>query len=163
MKLNRAMELLLEKYEIHDIHLIPPDNTYPVWQKEDAVGRKYWGVSSFWGIEAIAADQDLSQLEWDGNEVYLDAQRDEEVTAILQKAVGILRCWKSSLESQYPDTLFYLFASYDDGDMQILEEGDLTTHSVTLRFWADRGTDTVISFESFADWTQPAMVGHCNF
>jgi hypothetical protein len=164
MKLNGAMKMLLARHKIDDIHLIPQDNTYPIWQKEDMVGRKYWGVSNFWGIDQhpIESTQDLSQLEWDGNEIWLDAQTDEAVKAILIKAVGILQYWKYVLESTFQETPFYIFASYDDGDMQILEKDELPTRSVTLRFWADRGTDTVIYLDNFDAWDQPAIVGYCN-
>ena len=165
MKLNRAMESLFEQYKIDDVHLISQDSSYPIWQKEDAIGRMYWGVSNFWGLDRkqIKSTQDLSQLEWDGNEIHLDAQTDEGVKSILTTAVGILLYWKRVLEYQYPETQFYVFASYDNGDMLILDEGELPTCSVTLRFWADRGTDTVINLESFDDWEQPAIVGCCNF
>ena len=75
----------------------------------------------------------------------------------------MLLYWKKVLEYQYPETRFYVFASYDNGDMLILDEGELPTRSVTLRFWADRGTDTVINLDFFDDWEQPAIVGYCNF
>ena len=111
----------------------------------------------------IKSTQDLSQLEWDGNEIHLDAQTVEGVKSLLTTAVGILLYWKRVLEYQYPETQFYVFASYDNGDMRILDEGELPIRSVTLRFWADRGTDTVINLDSFDDWEQPAIVGYCNF
>jgi hypothetical protein len=159
------MKSLLEHYKIADVNLISKDSSYPIWQREDAIGRKYWGVSNFWGLDQnpVKPTQDLSQLEWDGNEVYLDGQTEEEVRAILVKAIGILLYWKKVLEHQYPETQFFVFASYDHGDMLVLEEGELPTRSVTLRFWADRGTDTVINLDSFDDWEQPAIVGYCNF
>ena len=165
MKLNRAMKSLLEQYKIDDVYLISQDNSYPIWQKEDAIGRKYWGVSNFCGLDRkqIKSTQDLSQLEWDGNEIHLDAQTDDEVKSLLIKAIGMLLYWKKVLENQYPETRFYVFASYDNGDMLILDEGELPTRSVTLRFWADRGTDTVLNLDSFDDWEQPAIVGYCNF
>ena len=165
MKLNRAMVSLLEQYKIDDVHLISQDSSYPIWQKEDAIGRMYWGGSNFWGLDRkqIKSTLDLSQLEWDGNEIHLDAQTDEGVKSLLTTAVGILLYWKRVLEYQYPETQFYVFASYDNGDMLILDEGELPTRSVTLRFWADRGTDTVINLDSFDDWEQPAIVGYCNF
>ena len=165
MKLNSAMKSLLEQYMIDDLHLLLQNSSYPIWQKDDAIGRKYWGVSNFCGMDRtqIKSTQDLSQLEWDGNEIHLDAQTDEEVKLVLTKAVGILLYWESVLEYHYPETRFYIFASYDNGDMMVLDEGELSTRSVTLRLWADRGTDTVIDLDSFDDWEQPAIVGYCNF
>ena len=121
MKLNRAMVSLLEQYKIDDLHLISQDNSYPIWQKEDTIGRKYWGVSNFCGMDRkqIKSTQDISQLEWDGNEIHLDAQTDEGVKSLLTTTVGILLYWKRVLEYQYPETQFYVFASYDNGDMLI--------------------------------------------
>ena len=165
MKTNNAMKSLLEQYKIDDVNLVSQDSSYPIWQKEDTVGRKYWGVSNFCGLdkEQIKPTQDLSQLEWDGNEIHLDAQTDEEVKTLLVKAVGILLYWKNVLEHQYPETRFYIFASYDNGDMLILDEDELPTRSVTLRFWADRVTDTVNNLDSFDDWDEPSIVAYCNF
>lgn len=110
MKLNRAMKSLLEQYQIDDVHLISQDSSYPIWQKEDAIGRKYWGVSNFCGMDRkqIKSTQDLSQLEWDGNEIHLDVQTDEGVKSLLTTAVGILLYWKRILEYQYPETRFYV-------------------------------------------------------
>ena len=164
MKLNSAMKSLLEQYKIDDVYLISQDSSYPIWQKEDAIGRKYWGVSDFCGFDRrqIKSTQDLSQLEWDGNEIHLDAHTEEDIRMLLVKAVGILLHWKNVLEYRYPETRFYVFASYDNGDMLILDDGELPTCSVTLRFWADRGTETVIDLNFFDDWEQPAIVEYCN-
>ena len=164
MKSNSAMKSLLEQYKIDDVNLISQDSSYPIWQKEDTIGRKYWGVSNFRGLnrKQIKSTQDLSQLEWDGNEIHLNAQTDEKVKSLLVKAIGILLYWKEILEYQYPETQFYIFASYDNGDMLILDEDELPIRSVTLRFWADRGTDTVINLDFFDDWEQPAIIECCN-
>lgn len=104
------MKSLLEQYQIDDVHLISQDSSYPIWQKEDAIGRKYWGVSNFCGMDRkqIKSTQDLSQLEWDGNEIHLDVQTDEGVKSLLTTAVGILLYWKRILEYQYPETRFYV-------------------------------------------------------
>ena len=97
MKSNSAMKSLLEQYKIDDVHLISQDSSYPIWQKEDTIGRKYWGVSNFCGLDRkqVKSTQDLSRLERDGNEIHLDAQTDEEVKLLLIKAVGILLYWKN--------------------------------------------------------------------
>lgn len=161
MKLNKNMRSLLDEYAINSIDCLPENSTYPVWHKTDAAGRSYWGVSSFWGLDN--SKEDLSQLEWDGNEVYLEAQSDEETTNILRQGIGITVFWKNELETKYPGVPFYIFASYDNGDMMVLDEGELPTRSVTLRFWADRGSDAVINLDDFEDWKQPAIIEYCNF
>ena len=160
MKANRSMKDLLEKYSIDSIDRISQNNAYPIWHKTDPTGRMYWGVESFCGMDKspICSDQDLSQLEWDGNEIYLDAHTNEDVASMLRSTIGILLFWKSELQTRYPDTSFYLFASYSNGDMLILEEREVPVQSVTLRFWADRGENAVINLSELDHWDQPAIM-----
>ena len=162
---NITMKKLLSKHKIRSIHRILPDDAYPIWKKCDAVGRPYWGVASFWGMDKqpIPSHQNLSQLEWDGNEIHLEATSPEDVTNILRKAVGIMRFWKEYLEARYPDTPFYLIATFNDGNVQILDADDTPTQSVTLRFWAERGSNDIIALDDFKIWEQPAIIGYCNF
>ena len=151
MKANVNMKFLLEKYMIGSIDSIPQNNAYPIWHKTDTTGRVYWGVASFYGLDErpIYSDQDLSQLEWDGNEVNLDAYTEEDVADILKEAIGILLFWKNEIKNKYADTSFYLLASYDNGDLLVLDEGEFPIKSMTMRFWADRGENAVIELSDF--------------
>ena len=164
MKANKNMSELLSKHSIRLADPLPQSTQYPIWTGKDCTGRTYWGVSSFCGLNKfpISGDRDLSQLEWDGNEVYLDAVSDAQVTHILRQAIGIITYWKRELETQYPETPFYILASYDNGDMLFLEDDELPTRSGTLRFWADRGSNTVIYLDDYDDWEQPAILVQCN-
>lgn len=120
MRMNQSMRSLMHKHGITHIDQIPQNSTHPVWVKKDKAGRPYWGVSHFWNLDKdmiIASKHDLSQLEWDGNEVYFGAADEEEVRSILKTAIGILSFWKTELETKYPETPFYLIATYDNGDM----------------------------------------------
>ena len=167
MKLNFSMKALLEKYSINSIDCISQNNTYPIWNKTDTAGRTYYGVDSFCGMDKypVGSEQDLSELEWEGNEVYLDAYSDEEVAHMLRKSIGILAFWKNEMITRYQETSFYLFASYSNGDILILDEGKAPTKSITMRFWADRGENTIIDLSDFDSWDQPAIVEHikCTF
>ena len=162
MKANLSMKSLLQKYLIDSISCIPQNNAYPIWHKTDIAGRVYWGVASFCGLDEypISSEQDLSQLEWDGNEIYLDAYTEEDIAEMLKKAIGILLFWKDELGNKYSDTSFYIFASYDNGDMLALDEGETPIRSITMRFWADRGENTVINLSDFNRWDQPAIMEH---
>lgn len=162
MKFNLNMKSLLKEHAIDSIDCISQNNAYPIWQKNDTAGRAYWGVASFWEMDKspICSTYDLSQLEWDGNEVYLDAYTDEDVADMLKRAIGILLFWKSELQIRYSDTSFYLFASYDDGNMLVLNEGESLAKSITMRFWADRGENTVINLTDFDNWDQPAIMDY---
>lgn len=165
MKLNNAMRTLLEKHSISLCDSTSENNAFPIWNKTDAAGRAYWGVSSFWELDKqpISSDVDLSQLEWDGNEVYLAAQSDTEIANILRQAIGIVTFWRREIKTKYPEIPFYIFASYDNGDMMILDEGEFPAQSVSLRFWADRGGNSVINLEHFDSWEEPAIIEYCNF
>ena len=164
MKLNNSMRALLAAHFVSVNDPIPENSAYPIWCKTDATGRTYWGTSSFCGLDKqpLPLDTDLSQLEWDGNEVHLDARSNAEIVNILRQALGIVFFWRRQLETKYPQIPFCIFASYDNGDMLILEEGELPTQSVALRFWADRGSESVMNFENFESWDQPAIIEYCN-
>ena len=56
--------------------------------------------------QPIPLDQDLSQLEWDGNEVYLDASSNDEVKSILTQALGSWLIGKESLKINIPRKAF---------------------------------------------------------
>lgn len=162
MKFNLNMKSLLKDHLIDSIECISQNDAYPIWHKTDTAGRVYWGVASFCGMDEypICADEDLSQLEWDGNEVCLDAYTDEDVADMLKRAIGILLFWKSELQARYSDTSFYLFASYDNGDMLVLDEGESPAKFITMRFWADRENNTVINLTDFDNWDRPTIVEH---
>ena len=165
MQMNQSMQKLLQDHAIADIKNIALDNAYPIWQKQDAAGRPYYGTSHFWGMDRtpVSAERDLSILEWDGNEVHLDTEKEEDIPRILTSAIGILKAWKAELEQKYPHTPFYLFASYDNGDALVLDEGEAPTQCIFLRFWAYRGINTVIDFSDFDKWDAPAIIEQCNF
>ena len=111
MRMNHAMQCLLQEYGIDEPNAIPQNSTYPIWGKKDQIGRSYWGVSHFWNMDVsknCISNQDLSRLEWDGNEVYFGAETKQEVRNILKNTIGILHFWKNELESKYPQATFYL-------------------------------------------------------
>ena len=164
MNPNKAMKLLLRQHNI-DVDEVPANNAYPIWKKRDRGGRPYWGVSDFCHLDrnGVPASEDLSQLEWDGNEVTLDADSKDQVSEILRASIGILKAWKRQFEREEPDTPFLILASYDDGEELVNQEDHPDGwYSITFRFWAPRGRNTVVNLESFEDWEQPALLAVCN-
>lgn len=162
MKANQAMRLLLHKQGI-DINAAPETHTSPIWKKQDPSGRPYWGTGEFWRVdEHLSADQDLSQLEWDGNELHLDAYAKSSVAPMLRRGIGIMKAWKTQLAQEYPKTGFLLLASFDDGQEHINKD-DFPDgfFSLTLRFWAVRDGDTVVELRDFDTWEQPAFLDTC--
>ncbi len=157
---NKSMKLLLQQHKI-DVDDIPAMDAYPIWKKQDQAGRPYWGVSDFWHLDqsGVPASEDLSQLEWDGNEVHLDTNAENQIPGILKEAIGIIKAWMLQLEHEGPDVPFLILASYDDGAELVNKEDYPDGHySITLRFWASRGGNTVVNLASFEDWEQPALL-----
>ena len=161
---NKSMKLLLQQHKI-DADDVPAMDAYPIWKKQDQAGRPYWGVSDFWHLDqnGVPASEDLSQLEWDGNEVHLDANAEDQIPGILKDAFGIIKAWMRQLEQEEPNTPFLILASYDDGEelvnKEVFPDG---CYSITFRFWAPRGGNTVVDLSSFEDWEQPALLAVCD-
>ena len=112
MLLNESAETLFGTISTEEA---PLNNEYPSWQKTDAFGRTYYGVSDFWNLDqSISEDADLSWLEWDGNEIRVDTPHKENIVRIYLKTIGIIKSWREQLERNYPRERFVILASYDD-------------------------------------------------
>ena len=163
MQSNKAMKLLLQQHKIN-VDDVPAQNTFPIWKKRDLAGRPYWGVSDFWHLDqnGVSASEDLSRLEWDGNEVNLDAYAEDQIQGILRESIGIIKAWMLQLEHEEPDIPFLILASFDDGaELVNKKEFPSGCYSITFRFWALRGRNTVVNLASFEDWEQPALLADC--
>lgn len=160
---NKSMKLLLQQLKI-DVDAAPAKNDFSIWKKQDQAGRPYWGVSDFWHLDqnGVPASEDLSLLEWDGNEVHLEANAEDQIPGILKDAIGIIKAWMRQLEQEEPNTPFLILASYDDG-AELVNKEDFPDgfYSTTLRFWSPRGGNTVVNLASFEDWEQPALLAAC--
>lgn len=157
---NDSMSLLLKSRGIDTPDNVTPDFSYPIKRKQDPCGREYWTVSHFWGLDkSISPEQDLSMLEWDGNELNFNAKNDKSISKILKKTIAVMKAWGICLEEDYPATVFYLFASYDNGDQL---ESEPSVKSVTLRFWAERDGSKTEGFSDVENWDQPAVSVICN-
>ena len=161
---NKAMKLLLQQHKI-SIDDVAVKNAHPIWKKQDHAGRPYWGVSDFWHLDqnGVPASEDLSQMEWDGNEMHLDAYAEEQIPGILRESIGIVKAWILQLEHEEPDIPFLILASYDDGE-ELVNKEDFPDgfYSITFRFWAARGRNSVVDLTSFEEWEQPAFLAVCN-
>ena len=161
---NKTMRLLLRQHKI-DVDAVNTNNSYPIWKKQDQAGRPYWGVSDFWNLDqnGVSASEDLSRLEWNGNEVRLDAYAEDQIPGILRESIGIIKAWMLQLEHDEPDTQFLILACYDDGT-ELVNKEDFPDgcYSITFRFWATRGENTVVNLASFEDWEQPALLAACS-
>lgn len=162
MRVNKSMEMLLKDVDIQNIE---PINSYPIWQKKDKNGRPYWGVGNFVSFDQCGnlEEADLSQLEWDGNEVQLSTDRRAGITGILIETIGIMKAWKETLERNYRDVPFYILMSFDNGDALVNRDDYECWVATTVRFWAPRNMNTVVDLDCLEDFDQPVMVLECNF
>ena len=155
VRINSQMKDLLQGIRFDDI---PALNTFPVWEKMDPKGRTYWGTSHFWNLDCngVSSTQDLSELEWNGNETNLEVDSRSEVPTMLRKTLGIIKAWQEQLEVCYGGTSFYILASYcDNSDEQNQRAFFATT---TMRFWTERGGMPMTDFSDFYNWKEPAIV-----
>ncbi|MBQ7646491.1 MAG: hypothetical protein IJS94_04405 [Clostridia bacterium] len=167
MIFNNKMKEMMNHCGINMTLNALPDDSFPVWDKNDRYGRTYYGVDNYCGFDKrrISKDTDLSHLEWDYNEVYISSASDSEIKALILKAAGMILSWERQLKEKYPGVKFYLFASFDDGSKCETEEGDETYKGFNMRFFAERGTGFAKEyfgcFESVDDWDQPCIFSIC--
>lgn len=164
IRANQNMRALLAACGV-DPAAVAPAETDAIWQKTDAAGRAYWGVSHFWNQDrnGVPETEDLTMLEWAGNEVHLDALNAKAAPAILTQTIGIMKAWQQMLETLAPQTPFIIFANYDDGSLLDPEDIPDGFASTFLRFWADRNDGTApVDVSNFEQWQEPAMFLRCN-
>ena len=151
---NTIMNNMLSEILMSDIY---PINHYPIWEKKSSSGFLYWGSGHFWGVDKqlIGANDDLTDLEWNGNEIRIDDIHD--VLILVKQGLGIIFAWKIQMEQEYPKTAFDILLSVDEGDKEI-------SPSVTLRFWAVRNGEHYVqpSTETLEGFCQPVLIEQVN-
>ena len=152
---NTDMEQILSDITMKDIN---PRTEYPVRKKINHAGQPYWGVDDFCGLDksSVEASVNLTDLEWDGNEVYLAHTTD--ILELVKYGLGIIFSWKKQLERKYPQIPFDILLSIDRGDEDV-------SPSVTLRFWAIRNRYHYIepSSSELQKLKQPVLMEQINY
>ena len=92
---------------------------------------------------------ELSNYEWDGNEIFVSEQSVEQV---INKAIKIVTQLKKYLHINFPQIAFDIFLSVD------IEDADLPP-SATIRFYKVREDYHIVTVEKMDDYPQP--VGIC--
>lgn len=152
MLTNSSMKKILEDVSIDAIKCQEP---YTIWKKFNQNGQPYWGVGEFYGLDMAAKDSDLTELEWNGNEVNVD-DFDDILSGVVY-GIGIILSWKTQLERDYTDTVFDILLSVDVGDEDV-------SPSVTLRFWAVREAKHYVcpSLSEIQKFSQPVLMIQAN-
>ena len=155
MLINQLMEQYLSAITVK--HIIP-QTEYPKWRKINQAGQPYWGVGDFCGIMTsfVNSDCDLTELEWNGNEVHISYS--DNILSTLIHGLGIVSAWKMQLETEYTNTAFDIVLSIDEGDEDI-------TPSVTIRFWAIRNHEHCINplKQELEKFCQPVLMEQVNY
>lgn len=147
---NKNAKTLFDESIVDEIR---PIDRYPIWEKTDPYGRKYYGVANFCGVGGPASeDDDLSWLEWDGNEIFISDPDSKDVDALFKETIGIMKSWHNQLQDRFPDEKFVILASFDDGSFMIEECEPMP--SFTLRFWKVREGQ---GLEEDCDYEQPII------
>ena len=154
MLANSSMKKILEHISIDHIKF---QENYTIWKKINQNGQPYWGVGEFCGL-AVAAnngDRDLTELEWDGNEINIDDF--DDILSGVVCGIGIAFAWKIQMERDYADTVFDIILSVDVGDEDV-------SPSVTLRFWAVREAMHYVfpSLSALQKFSQPVLMVQAN-
>lgn len=152
---NKSMKKILQNVQINNIQ---PQKEYHIWQKYNCNGVPFWGVGNFCGLaeSTVGCDCNLTDLEWDGNEVYLC--NSYKISDMVITALGIITAWKKQMQKDYTDIPFDILLCIDEGDEEI-------SPSVTLRFWAVRNgqhyIDPIVS--KLESYKQPILMEQVNY
>jgi hypothetical protein len=94
--------------------------------------------------------EDLIQLEWDCNEIYIN--NSEDIICLLQTGLNTVISIKAILEIKYPLQAFDIIMSFDEGDFNVLP-------SVTVRFYSIRN-NAFISYDKaeLEKFNQPTLI-----
>lgn len=100
--------------------------------------------------------EDLTQLEWDCNEIYINDSVD--IIPLLQRGLLSVNFIKTILETEYSSQAFDVIMSLDEG------EEFCVLPSVTIRFFAIRNNSTFIPHDisSLENFSQPVLIETVN-
>ena len=137
---------------------IEPQAGYPIWRKLNQAGQPYWGAGDFCGIvtSLVNDDYDLTELEWNGNEVHISYS--DNISSMLIYGLVIVSALKTQLETEYSNTPFDIVLSIDEGDEDI-------TPSITVRFWAVRNQEHFIKplMQELERFSQPVLMEQVHY
>lgn len=155
--------------------LCPPQDDMPVPRIRactDGRGRSYYHagiITAYYGFHGPFAPggpgaenyPDLSELEWDINDLHIDADG-PDIGPILSRSLAIVQAWQAQMERDFPETPFDIFLYVDEG-RDLAEESALSVPAVTVHFYAVREGRHYIRPESISgENVQPAILMQVN-
>lgn len=111
MEYNFKMQQILNQFYKQKT---PPVAEYSIWKKQTLDGNDFYGIGNFCGIKndcVIEYGQELTALEWDGNEL---AFHSDCFHLLITETLSAYLSIKNHLETQYWDRVFDIFVSIDE-------------------------------------------------
>lgn len=108
---NFAMDRLLTRVYRNGV---TPFYTQRIWQKKTLDGNPFWGIGSFCGISVdgvIEYGRELTELEWQGNELFFSHENQENLE---KEVIAAYLALKKQIEEDFSQWIFDLMVSVDE-------------------------------------------------
>lgn len=127
-----------------------------IYEKVNSKGEKYYCINNFCGLDkndyTKYAGIELTDFEWDGNEIYICISKEEEIYPVLKVALMAVNSWKNILKYKFPSVQFDIVMSISDGiEFEV-------TPSATLRIYAIRNEYYYVESDSIEKFKQPILI-----
>ena len=149
MLTNHEMRTILDKLP----HQIEIDSKVNLIEKKLSVhGEDYYCIRDGFCLSneknVIDTGSELSNFEWEGNEIFISEQG---VIAVAAKALGTLEQLKVQMTKDFPDAGFDIVISLDIEDI-------VMPPSATVRFYKIRENYHNVALDELEAYSQPVLV-----
>ncbi|MEI0518980.1 hypothetical protein [Brachyspira murdochii] len=142
---NEKMKGLLSDIDLSNIEL---KNYYSVFERVSSNNEKYWVISNESDCSmcsVVSKEINLTNFEWDNNEIYIANSRD--IKQVLSLSLKMFMSLKKILEENYPYQVFDLILSLSE-----------SLPSANIRFYAVRNGFRLIDIENIENYKPEAIL-----
>ncbi len=143
MIINEGMKVYLEKLKeqklkknLIDLLEFKKEISPTIYKRINSRGEPYYCINNFCGFNTKSlceySGKELTDYEFDGNEIYICFEDNNDILAVLNVALIAIECWKYILNDKFPNENFDILMSLDEGKEFGVEP------SATLRLYAIR-------------------------
>lgn len=147
MIINAKMKELLSDTDLSSIEL---KNYYSVFERENSNNEKYWVISNESDCSmcsVVSKEINLTNFEWDNNEIYIANSRD--IKQVLNLSLKMFMSLKKILEENYPYQVF---------DLVLFLSESNTLPSANIRFYAVRDGFRIIDIKNIENYKSDAVL-----
>nr|WP_026364454.1 hypothetical protein [Brachyspira innocens] len=144
---NKKMKELLSDIDLSNIEL---KNYYSVFERVNSNNEKYWVISNESDCSmccVVSKEINLTNFEWDNNEIYIANSRD--IKQVLNLSLKMFMSLKKILEENYPYQVFDLILSISENN---------TLPSANIKFYALRDGFRIIDIENIENYKSDAVL-----